>query len=55
MRNKEATELTTRVQMARLWKTVAIVQNEKRVTARKLAEHFEVSVRTIRRDLVHRP
>jgi proteasome accessory factor B len=51
MGKKETAELTTRVQMARLWKIVAIVQNEKKITARKLAEHFEVSVRTIRRDL----
>jgi proteasome accessory factor B len=51
MRKKEAVELSSRVQMARLWQILAIVQNEEKITAEKLAKHFEVSVRTIRRDL----
>ena len=52
MPDQDVAKLTTRVQMERLWRMIAMVQNEDNVTAGKLAKHFEVSVRTIRRDLV---
>ena len=39
------------MQMARLFEIVQILLNEKDVTAKKLAKHFEISVRTVYRDI----
>lgn len=39
------------IQMNRLFEIVQILLNEKNVTARKLADYFEISVRTVYRDI----
>ena len=39
------------MQMARLFEIVQILLNEKDVTTKKLAKHFEISVRTVYRDI----
>jgi len=44
-------EVSTRAQIERLWGIVAMIQNGESVTGPKLAERFEVDIRTIRRDI----
>ena len=39
------------MKMSRLFEIVQILLNEKNVTAKKLAEHFEISIRTVYRDI----
>ena len=39
------------MQINRLFETVHMLLNKKSMTARELAEHFEVSIRTVYRDI----
>ena len=44
-------ERRDRMQIQRMFEIVYILLQKRRVTAKELAEHFEVSTRTIYRDL----
>lgn len=55
MRTANYTEKEHRMQINRLFEIVYLLLEKKQITAKELAEHFEVSTRTIYRDVEHYP
>ena len=51
MRTANYTEKEHRMQINRLFEIVYLLLEKKQITAKELAEHFEVSTRTIYRDV----